>query len=210
MSASGEPPPQPPLLPLFPLNTVLFPGGTLPLRVFEPRYVDMVSACLKNGTEFGVCLISEGREVGAPAEPADAGCRAHISDWDVSQPGMLNITTTGTQRFRVLSTRVSPAGLVEARVVDIADDAAEAVPAELAHCARLLEQVIGQINAQQGGGARPPIAPPYRYEDAAWVANRLAELLPVPLPMRQRLMVQKGGAARLAEVARILAEHNAR
>lgn len=201
-------------LPLFPLNTVLFPGGLLPLRVFEPRYVDMVGACLKNGGEFGVCLITEGREVGAPAEPADAGCRARIVDWSMPQQGVLNIVTTGTTRFRVLSTSVSAAGLVSARVVGIAADPDEAVPDEFSHCARLLERVVAQFNAQKesadNNGMLLPITPPYRYDDAAWVANRLAELLPIPLPVRQRLMVQRGGVARLAEVARILAKREAR
>lgn len=193
-------------LPLFPLNTVLFPGGLLPLRVFEPRYVDMVSDCLKHGGEFGVCLIVSGKEVGAPAEPAEIGCRARIVDWNMEQPGVLQIMVAGTRRFRVLSSTATSAGLVHARTVDLPDDVPEDIPEEHAACTRLLRRILTELEQQGRAGA---IAQPWFYDDASWVANRLAEMLPLPLPARHDLMALEGGLARLARVHRTLAEHDA-
>jgi Lon protease-like protein len=96
---------------LFPLHTVLFPGGLLPLRVFEPRYMEMVSACLRGNEPFGVCLIREGREVGAPAVPHSVGCLARIAQWDMQQLGVLNIVARGERRFRIVERSVQPDGL---------------------------------------------------------------------------------------------------
>ncbi|HEX6690478.1 MAG TPA: LON peptidase substrate-binding domain-containing protein, partial [Burkholderiales bacterium] len=98
-------------VPLFPLNTVLFPGGRLPLRIFEQRYMDMAKVCLKDGSPFGVCLIVEGREVGDPAVPAEVGTLARISHWDMPQLGVLEVVALGSQRFRIKSRRVEPSGL---------------------------------------------------------------------------------------------------
>src|SRR2546430_16350713 len=98
-------------VPLFPLNTVLFPGGRLPLRIFEQRYMDMAKACLRDGSPFGVCLIREGREVGAPAIPADVGTLARIGAWDMPQLGMLHITAHREPRLRILERPVQPDGL---------------------------------------------------------------------------------------------------
>jgi hypothetical protein len=110
-------------LPLFPLGAVLFPGGSLPLRIFETRYMDMAKACLREGAPFGVCLIREGREVGAPATPFDVGTLATIEAWDMQQLGMLQIVARGGQRFRILERRVQPDGLLRASVEILADDA---------------------------------------------------------------------------------------
>ena len=95
-------------IPLFPLGTVLFPGGPLPLRIFEPRYLDMVSDCLRNDKAFGVCLIKDGREVGEPAQPFDVGTMAKIVDWDRTDDGLLAITALGTSRFRICLLYTSP------------------------------------------------------------------------------------------------------
>src|SRR6185503_19392245 len=103
-------------IPLFPLNTVLFPGGVLPLRVFEARYLDMTRDCMKSGTPFGVCLIHEGSEVGAPAVPRSVGCTATITDWDMQQLGVLNLRTRGERRFRILSSGANKQGLISAEV----------------------------------------------------------------------------------------------
>src|SRR3954470_11255789 len=88
-------------LPLFPLNTVLFPGGRLPLRIFEQRYMDMAKACLKDSSPFCVCLIVDGKEVGEPATPADVGTLARIATWDMPQLGVLQVVAVGSQRFRI-------------------------------------------------------------------------------------------------------------
>ena len=77
-------------IPIFPLNTVLFPGGRLPLRIFEVRYVDMTKACIRDDAVFGVCQIRDGHETGTPAKPADIGCTARIVEWDVPHPFGVN------------------------------------------------------------------------------------------------------------------------
>ena len=101
-------------IPIFALHTVLFPRGILPLRVFEARYLDMTRACMRKDTPFGVCLIREGKEVGAPATPEAVGCLAHITDWDMQQLGMLHLKALGGERFRILRTRSNAQGLVTA------------------------------------------------------------------------------------------------
>src|SRR5258706_15580178 len=103
-------------LPLFPLNPVLFPGGRLPLRIFEQRYMEMAKACLRDGSPFGVCLIREGAEVGAPATPVDIGCLARIAEWDMEQLGVLQVVARGERRFRVLERRAQADGLLRASI----------------------------------------------------------------------------------------------
>ena len=103
-------------LPLFPLKTVLFPGGLLPLRIFEQRYMEMAKACLRDGAPFGVCLIREGREVGSPAVPEDVGCIARIADCDMEELGILKVTAEGLERFRIVSTEVARSGLIVGEV----------------------------------------------------------------------------------------------
>ena len=167
-------------LPLFPLNTVLFPGGRLPLRIFEQRYMEMAKACLRDQAPFGVCLIREGREVGAPAIPADVGTLARIASWDMPQLGVLQITALGEQRFRILERRVQANGLTLGTIELIAPEADESVPQSCTGCVKLLERVI----EQQSGLFEPP----HRLDSASWVSSRLAELLPLPLPAKQELL----------------------
>ena len=99
-------------VPIFPLNTVLFPGGRLPLKIFEQRYVEMTKACVRDGSPFGVCLIREGHEVGDPALPADVGCTAVIEQWDVPHPNLFELLAHGERRFRILRTEVAALGLL--------------------------------------------------------------------------------------------------
>jgi len=164
-----------PRVPIFPLNTVLFPGGLLPLRVFEARYMDMTRDCLKRNEPFGVCLIRQGSEVGAPAVPEGVGCLAKIQECDMQQQGILNLKTRGSQRFRILERETSTQGLISAGVELIEPDASVAVPEQFSACARLLEMVV----ADQG---KSVFAEPHAFEDAAWVGYRLTEILPVPFP----------------------------
>lgn len=201
----------PELLPIFPLNTVLFPDGILPLRIFEPRYIDMVSACLRNGTEFGVCLIRKGKEVGMAAEPVDIGCRARITDWSMEQLGLLQIRTVGTRRFRILDSTVSNAGLVTAEVEVLEDERQVAIPPAMTECRDVLARIIDQLESQnrarnglsqqstghQDGGDRFPVGQPFRLDDSGWVANRLCEFLPIPLTARQKLMELTDAPTRL-------------
>jgi len=184
-------------VPIFPLNTVLFPGGLLPLRVFEARYMDMTRGCLKRDEPFGVCLIHEGSEVGAPAVPEGVGCLAKILEWDMQQQGILNLTTHGSQRFRILERATSTQGLISADVELIPPDASIAVPEKFAACARLLEMVV----VDHG---KPVFAEPHAFDDAAWVGYRLTEILPVPLLAKQKLLELTDSLARLSILQRFL------
>jgi len=184
-------------VPIFPLNAVLFPGGLLPLRVFEARYMDMTRDCLKRDAPFGVCLIHEGAEVGAPAVPEGIGCLAKILECDMQQLGVLNLKTRGSQRFRILEREASTQGLISADVELIPADASVAVPEKFASCARLVEMVV----ADQG---KLIFAEPYAFDDAAWVGYRLTEILPVPLAAKQKLLELTDSLARLSILQRFL------
>jgi len=186
--------------PLFPLNTVLFPGGLLPLRIFEARYMDMARDCLKRQRPFGVCLIREGREVGAPATPETIGCLARIIDCDMQQLGVLNVTTRGTQRFRVLGSEVNAQGLISADIEMLPDEPALALPEEFSACRHLLEMVV----KDQGDNV---FAEPHRFDDAAWVGYRLSEILPAPPAAKQKLLELEDSLSRLNILQRFLEQH---
>jgi Lon protease-like protein len=189
-------------VPLFPLNTVLFPGGRLPLRIFEQRYMDMAKACLRDAAPFGVCLIREGGEVGSPAIPVEVGCLARIAAWDMPQLGVLHIAARGEQRFRILERRVQPDGLARASIRLLEADVDAPVPESCAPCVRLLERVM----EQQAGLFEPP----HRLDSASWVSSRLAEILPLPLPAKQELLELGDGRARIERLNALLrppAEH---
>jgi Lon protease-like protein len=187
---------------LFPLNTVLFPGGVLPLRVFEPRYMDMAKACLRDGETFGVCLIREGAEVGAPAVPEEVGCLARIVQWDMQQVGILQLVTRGERRFRILDRRVQADGLARATVELLADEIDAPIPPTCQACVRLLRRTVEEHGA-------PLVEPPFRYESSAWVSARLAEILPLTLSARQNLMELDSGVERLEILNGLLARRGA-
>ena len=184
-------------LPLFPLQTVLFPGGRLPLRIFEQRYMDMAKGCLRDGSPFGVCLIREGREVGAPALPMDVGCLARIATWDMPQLGVLQVLARGERRFRIHERRVQADGLTRARVDLLAEEADAPLEADADLCARVLRKAI-----ESGGEAL--VEPPLRYASAAWVGARLAELLPLSLAAKQRLLEMDDARDRIEILRRLL------
>lgn len=184
-------------MPLFPLDTVLFPGGRLPLRIFEQRYMEMTKACIRDSSPFGVCLIREGREVGAPATPVEVGCLARIGNWDMPQLGLLHVTALGVQRFRILERRVQPDGLAVASIELLQSDVDFEVPENCAGCVRLLERVIEQQGAL--------FEPPHRLDSASWVSSRLAEILPLPLAAKQELLELGDARARLERLNSLLA-----
>lgn len=188
-------------LPLFPLNAVLFPGGTLPLRVFEQRYMTLVKDCLKRESTFGICLIAEGAEVGAPAVPHKVGTQARIVAWDMTQPGILNITVRGEARFRILSSEAGREGLLQARVEPVAAEAEMPVPAALAALVPLLQAMAADAGAER-------LPPPHRFDDAAWVGYRFCELLPIPAIARQKLLELEDPISRLEIVFKFLAQRN--
>ena len=198
-------------LPLFPLNTVLSPGGALPLRVFEARYMDMVRRAMRDGGEFGVVLIRSGAEVGTSGvQTEDVGCRARIEDWNMEQFGVLQIATIGTERFRIEAREIAADGLINATVAALEEEPAVTVPEESLSCRTFLERIVQRLDEERnriGADAAtlaPPIAQPYRFDDATWVGNRLAELLPVSLATRQNLMTLTDAAQRLALIRQFL------
>lgn len=198
-------------LPLFPLKTVLFPGGLLPLKVFEARYIDMVSDCMKRDAPFGVVLIKSGQEVGAPAVPEEVGCLARISRLDMPELGVMLLRTEGGERFRIVETRVLSDNRLEARVEAIAADGEIPVSAMHVHCAKTLKIVIDDIDAkgmaEHGDTYDSPFARPLQLESAGWVANRWCEILPIPLKARQKLMELGDAHSRLSIVHQYLQQH---
>jgi uncharacterized protein len=179
-------------IPLFPLNAVLFPGGVLGLRIFELRYLDMVRECARGGGMFGVCLIMEGHEAGAPALPAAVGTLAHIIDFDTLPDGLLGISVIGEARFRVVKSRVRDNGLVIREVRRWPDEPVVPVPVEFALLPTILERMVEQAGLSWRNGPRE------RYDDASWVGFRLAELLPLGDAERQRLLELTDPLERLA------------
>ncbi|HJQ62627.1 MAG TPA: LON peptidase substrate-binding domain-containing protein [Burkholderiales bacterium] len=181
---------------IFPLNTVLFPEGVLPLKIFEQRYLEMTKLCLRDNVPFGVCLIREGTEVGRPAVPQSVGCLASITQWDMPQLGLFHLVTRGGERFRVLETRVAASGLISASVqLFPPEPVAEMDPA----CHEVLKVIIEKA----GAGHFPS---PLRLEDPAWVSYRLAEVLPLDMAVRQQLLEMEEPAARLARLHGILVQ----
>ena len=191
--------PQAAELPLFPLNAVLFPGGALPLRVFEQRYMTLVKDCFKRGSPFGICLIAEGAEVGAPALPHKVGTQARIVAWDMTQPGILNITVRGEERFRILSSEAGREGLLQARVEPVAAEATDAGARGAGALVPLLQAMVADAGAEH-------FPAPHRFEDAAWVGYRFSELLPIPAIARQKLLELEDPISRLEIVHKFLAQ----
>jgi len=187
-------------VPLFPLHTVLFPDGLLPLRLFEQRYLEMAKACLRDGTPFGVCRIREGAEVGAPAAYESIGCLATIAHWDMQQLGLLQITARGQRRFRVVSDEVRAGSLIVGRVELLPEEVDAPLPEHLLVCQQLLERVAAEHGERL-------FAKPYRFDSAVWVGARLAEVLPLPGTAKQRLL-ELDGVSRLEALHQFIAQQS--
>ena len=198
-------------IPLFPLNTVLFPDGILPLKVFETRYIDMVRDCMKQQRPFGVVLIKSGTEVGRAAQPEAVGCLADIIEWDMQQLGLLMLRTRGGQRFRIRQQRVLTDQRLEAQIEMIASDLPTKPDAIHVSCAATLKMLIAEVNQkarnEHGLEYASPFSSPAQLDNAGWVANRWGEILPLPLKARQRLMEMTDGQARLALIHQYLQQH---
>ena len=183
-------------IPLFPLRTVLFPGGPLPLRIFESRYIDMISGCMKTDMPFGVVLIREGQEVGV-STTYDVGTLAHITDWYQGSDGLLGVTAAGGQRFRLLSSRRQADGLNLGTVEVIAPEPEMALPAEYASLKKILESVLDDLGRLYESLER-------RFDDAVWVTYRLIEILPIDLEQKQHLLESSDTTARLELIDELL------
>lgn len=198
-----------PPLPLFPLRSVLFPGGLLSLRIFEARYLDMVAACLREQTAFGVVCLIQGAEVKQAGDAAalrfeTIGTLAQVVDVDADTPGLLHIRCSGGKRFHCRSTRLASDGLWWADTVEWLDDDAPLPPGpECQPAADALGRALNVLDVQQ-----PGLMPHERHlESAGWVANRWCELLPIPLAARQQLMALPDPRVRLQLVSQYLREH---
>lgn len=167
-------------VPLFPLNTVLFPGGPLPLRIFEPRYLDMISKCMKVESAFGVLLIKEGGETGS-ATTREVGTLAKVVDWYQGSDGILGITAVGIERFRLLSAEQQADGLYIGEVETIPQPPAATIPAEYSNLPHILETVLDDLGRLYENLERRPA-------DATWVAWRFVEILPVDLDEKQSVL----------------------
>jgi Lon protease-like protein len=188
-------------LPLFPLNTVLFPGGQLALRIFEARYLDLVSQCGHNGQGFGVCLILEGEEVGAPAVPAAIGCEARIADFSTGADGLLVLSVQGERRFHVERSRIRDNGLIMADVSWYQAPTHQAVAPEHQLLSLLLRRIV------ERAGAPHDRVEKHCFEDADWVSWRLAEWLPLSWPDRQFLLQESDARARLQKLVELIPEY---
>ena len=177
-------------IPIFPLTTVLYPDGLLPLKIFETRYMDMAKACMKDNSAFGVCLIQSGAEVGAPATPYAVGTLAHIADWDMPQLGILNITAQGGQRFLIESSEVGQDGLITAEVSLLSAEPTLLVTEEHSLCTTVFETIVQEL-----GEAR--FSNPMHPEQAAWLGYRLAEILPIKASAKQDLLEMNDSLMRL-------------
>jgi Lon protease-like protein len=174
--------------PLFPLGTVLFPDGVLPLRIFETRYLDMVRRCMAQDSPFGVCLITRGGEVGTPAE--------HHS--------ILQLRTVGHERFEVLHRTLRKDGLLVGTIRTLAPDPIMAIPPALSVCVELMEAIVQDLRKKLGDAFVNVLAEPLRMQDCGWVANRLSELLPLSAAVRQELMSLTDPIDRLSQIAAML------
>ena len=183
-------------VPLFPLNTVLFPGGPLPLRIFEPRYIDMVSRCMIGDMPFGVVLIQEGAEVG-PASTCDVGTLARIVDWYQGSDGILGITAIGADRFRLRSSVPQHDGLNVGEVDRIPTPSPVPLPDVHRDLPQVLLPILDDLGRLYENVERRP-------DDAAWVAWRFIEILPIDLREKQRVLESDDVLATLERVERVL------
>jgi uncharacterized protein len=182
---------------LFPLKSVLFPGALLPLKVFEARYLDLVSRCMRESEPFGVVCLLAGREAGRDSDLSfePEGVLAHIDEVDAEGANLLRVRCRGGERFQVVgAARRQSDGLWTADVRTLPADEAVTPEAELFATVQALQQVIASLREQQG---QVPFAEPYALDDAGWVANRWCEILPIPLAARQKLMMLPDPQARL-------------
>lgn len=184
-------------LPIFPLHAVLFPGGPLTLRIFEPRYLDMVGRVSAGDGRFGVCLIREGQETGAVATPYSVGTRVRIVDSHRRLDGLLGLTVLGEQRFTIIDTTTGADGLLKAEVELRANEPPCPLPKDAADLVAVLRRVLDSAGPLYQ-------AFPTAFDDAVWVSGRLVELLPLPLTDKQALLEMDGAAARLERIQELL------
>lgn len=196
-------------LPLFPLETVLFPDGALPLRIFEVRYLDMIRKCHRTGAPFGVVALTQGSEVRRPQGDAEAfhgvGTLASIVALEAPRPGLMLLHCQGQQRFRITRREQLKHGLWVADVQLLANDLPVPVPADLKGVTEAFVKLMQALRTrQEANTAHSVFTEPARPDDCGWLANRWCELLSIPLELKQRLMALDNPLVRLELVNDLL------
>ncbi len=203
-------------LPLFPLGTVLYPGGLLSLRIFEVRYLDMIGKCHKNGAPFGVVSLTQGSEVrrAEPDQPSGdgfaleefnaVGTLATITAFSTPQPGLMLIRCEGAKRFKITNREKLKHGLWIADVTRLDEDMVVPIPEDLQATANALGKLVRSLQQRNIPDHQMPVMEPLRLDDCGWVANRWCELLPLPAELKQRLMELDNPLVRLELVSDIL------
>jgi uncharacterized protein len=184
-------------IPIFPLNTVLYPGGMLPLRIFEQRYLSMTRDCLRDETPFGVCRIIEGTEVGKPALPEAVGCTAVIAEWEMPHLGVFHLKAKGAQRFRIRNQTARPDGLIRAEIEVMEEVSGNGSNAAMDLCRRVLEQIVSRLGSEV-------FFAPLAFDDPRWVSYRLAEVLPLAPEDKQALLEARDDCERLDRLHKLL------
>lgn len=195
-------------IPLFPLATVLFPDGVLPLQVFEVRYLDMIGKCMAGGNPFGVVLLTHGSEVRTPQgneQFEQSGTLATVQEKIEASRGLLTVTCRGASRFRIVSSERQPNGLWTAEVELLEDDRAVPIPSELQGAADALDRVLESLGEIPED--RWPLLPPFQLDDCGWVSNRWCDLLPLPVEQKQMLLMLDNPLIRLELLHDMLDEH---
>jgi Lon protease-like protein len=195
-------------LPLFPLSTVLFPDGVLPLQIFEVRYLDMISKCIANHSPFGVVLLTQGHEVRTPEgheQFVASGTLASVQETIAASPGLLQVVCRGGARFRILSSQRRTNGLWTGQAELQEDDRIVRIPSELQGASDALDRVLASLHDIPQN--RWPVVPPFRLDDCGWVANRWCDLLPLPNSQKHGLLILDNPLIRLELMHDVLDEH---
>ena len=202
-------------LPLFPLQAVLFPGGMLPLRIFEVRYLDLIQRCQKEGAPFGVVCLIQGSEVRQPPRPGAAveplaeafhavGTLAHIESLERPQPGLMMIRCRGGRRFRLLRSKQMKHGLWTGEAEYLDEDPVVPVPADLVPVRIGLERLLQHMQSQAQPGDELPIQAPLQWDDCGWLAHRWCDILPVSPQLKQQFLTVDSPLLRLELVGDLL------
>jgi hypothetical protein len=184
-------------IPIFPLSTVLFPQGVLPLKIFEQRYLDMTKVCIRDDAPFGVCLIRDGSEVGAPAVPHQIGCTARIEEWEMPHLGIFQLLCRGESVFRIVEQWTARNGLITAVVEEREPARPQGLPGAYSGLGELMRKIVDKVGAEN-------VPEPVQLDDADWVANRLVEVLPVDLQFKQLLLETPDAIERLTQLQALL------
>jgi Lon protease-like protein len=195
-------------IPLFPLGTVLFPEGVLPLQIFEVRYLDMIGKCIAGGSPFGVVMLTEGQEVRKPGTMekfVQAGTLATVEENSTPSPGLLQVICRGGARFQIVASERRPNGLWTAEVELLPADLPVRIPSELQGAADALERVLASLGDVPE--ERWPVRLPFRLDDCGWVSNRWCELLPLTMVQKHGLLMLDNPLIRLELMHDLLDEH---